>query len=121
MNAAAGTTSSSARSNGTPTLAAAAGTCGVLSIAVVIAPSPSVRRIDERALDRNVDANDVAERGVDRSAHMQHRARRRDHVEQRIASAVLDVVDLGADRIEAAGTFSDMDILGADRDHRALA
>src|SRR6185295_11507840 len=113
MNAAAGITSSSVRSNGTR---AAAG------VAVVIAGGfgrRSIERIDERALDRHVHADAVAARDRYRPAHVQQRARRRDDVEQRIAPAVLDVLDLGDDDVDLAGVAADDDVVRADRDRGA--
>src|SRR5437762_12016370 len=99
MNAAAGITSSSARSNGAR---AAAG------VAVVIAGKfSSLERIDERALDRHMHADVIAPRGRDRPADVQQRAQWGDDVEQRIAPAVLDVLDLGDDDVDVAGVASD--------------
>ncbi len=56
----------------------------------------SLRRIDERPLHGHVDADGVAERDLGRGAHVQPRAVGRDDIDERIAAAILDVVDPAA-------------------------
>src|SRR5450755_2571972 len=109
MNAAAGTTRSNAGSK-----------FARRAVPVVIAPA-SAERIDERALDRHVNPDGVAELRGDRSANVQQRARRGDHIEQRVAAAVLDVLDLRRNRIESTETLADVDLFRSDRNRRPRA
>src|SRR5215813_8615015 len=108
MKAAAGTTSNSARSNGARE-----------SDAVALMPRASryrgFARVDQRALHRHVHAQVVAHCDVAAGAHVQRRARGRYEVEQRVAAAVLDVVDAPDDGIHAVRAVTDHDLLRANR------
>src|SRR5579864_2779457 len=108
MNAAAGTTSSNARSNG----ARGAKTL-TTSLRLLL-------RIDEHALGRYVNEHVRAEAYTARRPHVQPRATRRHDIDERIATAVFDVVDTSGDDVLGRGLRRDRDLLGPDRDRRAL-
>src|SRR4051794_20263500 len=93
MKVAAGTTSSTLRSNG----ARAIGSFRRTAVATLL------MGVHQHALDRHVHAHVVAERIYARSADVHAGATGRTHVEERIAAAVLDVVDLALDHVEAIG------------------
>src|SRR5215470_19148464 len=108
MNAAAGTTSNSARSNGERESDA---------VALMLRASRcrGVARVDQRALHRHVHAQVVAHCDVAAGAHVQRRAGSRYKVEQRVAAAVLDIVDPPDDGIHAVRAVADHNLLRADR------
>src|SRR5271170_5667941 len=113
MNAAAGNTSSSVRSKGAPR---------AVALAVVIAAlSRSGRRVDERAFDGHVHTHRVVARDADGAAHLEQRTRRRDHFEQCVAAAILDIAYAASEGVDAARPLANGDLLGPDRHHGTRA
>src|SRR6185312_8390624 len=104
MNAAAGTTSNNVRSNGAR---------GANTLIDSLRP---LARIDEHAFRRYVDKHVGAEADVARRPHVQPRAARRHDIDERIATAVFDVVDTSGDDVLRRWLRRDRDLLGPDRD-----
>src|SRR6516225_7853624 len=106
MNAVAGTTSSSARSNGAR--------ASVVALTGASRPR-SVARIDERALDRDMHPDLVAQRRGPSCARVQENSRGGDDINQRIATAILDVLDPADDRVQTPRPVAHHQLLRADR------
>src|SRR5215471_6821446 len=131
MKAAAGTTSSSVRSSAgrasasadfMPRLpqarAAKQRRRAVLASATAGSCAARVARIDQGPFDGNVKTHVLAETDVRRRAYVQQHTRRRDDVDERIAAAVFDVVDMTSDAVDAVAAFAHRDLFRTNRHRR---